>query len=198
MPFIPAAGCAKVSLEYDQTGIPAANIFHVSYSGSFDDTVAADIADAIRDVWIAQFMPDLAAGLVFQNVEVRDLSVEAGLVFDFTDDLPVNGGVNQEFANNVAATITWQTGAAGRSQRGRSFIPGIPVGAYQKENFIDAFVSNMQTNASAIINAMTSAGFPLVVASFYHNGAPRVTAQQRNIITGRANKPVHTMKKRLV
>lgn len=198
MPFIPAAGCAKITLNYDQTGVPAANIFHASFAGAFDETLASDIANTFRDSWNALMMPNLASGLILETVEVRDLSSEDGLVFLFSDDLPHAGGVSQEFASNVAATITWQTGAAGRSQRGRTFLPGIPVGAYQKDVFIDAAVTNFQTGADGILDAMTTGGFPLEVVSFYHLGAPRAEAQQRIIISGRANKPVHTMKRRLV
>lgn len=198
MAFIPALNCAKITAVYNQTGVPAANIFHCRYSGVFDESQAIAIADAFTTVWNAQMMPDLASGLVYTSCEVRDLEVEAGEVYNITTDLPQAGGVSQEFANNVALTITWQTGAAGRSQRGRSYIPGCPVGAYQKESFLDAFVTNMQTNASAVIDAMTSADYPLVVASYYHNLAPRTTASLRDILSGRANKPVHTMRKRLV
>ena len=197
MAFVPAPDTAKIVAHYDQTGIPAVNIFYVLIPGDFDETLANDLADVFRTDWQAQMMSHLASGLILTDIEIRDASTVDGAVFHIDTSLPITGAVGQEFANNVAATITLQTGFAGRSQRGRIFLPGVPVGAYQKDVFLTAATANFQTSADSLLDAFTTGGYSWVVASFVHLGAPRVTAQLLPVISVRANQQVHTMKRRL-
>lgn len=197
MSFIPVPNGRKATFNYSLNGIPVANVLYFEKVGAATLENLETDAEAIINSWEVQIMPLLSNRLSFNSLELRDATNESGLVVIETDSLPATGGVDSVVANNVAMTVTLQTGFAGRSYRGRTYLPGIPTLVYQNQLFTTVFTAAVQTAYENFWEAMETAGLTLGVASFQNGGLPRSEAELTPVIAVRANQQVHTMKKRL-
>lgn len=126
MPFIPVNNTAQVRLEGIVDGCQTINDLYFRQPGGI---FFADIQSLVvnMDAWFTTaFAENLSNQWSTVAVHARDLTLETGLVADFAS-APTAGGEGSEPApNNVAACISFRTGTAGRSFRGRNYVPAVP------------------------------------------------------------------------
>jgi len=142
MPFIPTPLTMHASMGFILRTKLVRLGFYFRYTGTFNDNTEA-VQDTISAWWNTALRNHVSTNLVWEELELRDTSVADGRVI-IDSSMSSGGAVSSDVEINQAAmTITWQTGLAGRSYRGRSFIPGIASAAGQGINWSTAIVANI-------------------------------------------------------
>jgi len=182
MAFIPVPECWQVVMRFTATGLrPKTMGFHVrdeiaDMSASRAGFIAAEVG-----AWAAaDLAPTYGTGLTMSNVQVRDLSTNTGVVVDYGTTVAGTHAGNG-MPGNVAFCISFRTGYAGKSNRGRVYHPwlseadvtGNSLSSTQANEIVDAWVS--------LKGIMNTIDCTMVVVSKYTNGAPRVTGTYRTI-----------------
>ena len=179
MAFIPCAGVAEVALQFSQSdGSFAENTFYVHNATAWDSTRLTDICAAFK-VWFATgdgthaYQKTMADDTNLIAISARDLTTATSAVVTYNSGLPLVGlSGGNTFALGTTWAVTWRTGLAGRSKRGRTFIVGVYPGMLSdaSTNEISSSIANDIVSAfNALPAAVTAAlaGSALVVLSRY-------------------------------
>lgn len=151
MAFIPVANTAHVRLEGRVDGCQTINNLYFRQPGGI---FFADIQSLAvnMDAW---FNLSLATDLSEQwntiATHVRDLTTQAGLVADFASAPTAGGEPSEPAPNNVAACISFRTGTAGRSFRGRNFLPAIPNNKITTNTLDSGFMTAVRLNFEMLL-----------------------------------------------
>ena len=198
MAFIPISDTMKVALEYSLNGQLLVNVYHVA---SPDPIVSADltgIAAVFVSWWSVNMRQNFSTALSLNRVVVTDMTDEGGEQVDYVTGLPSLGTISSAVApNNVAVCTSLRTGFSGRSNRGRKYWGGI-VSAEVSDNFISTtLAAAILADMVSLDAAISSAGFSLVVASLYHDHAPRTAGVTREVTSFIQDLRVDTQRRRL-
>ena len=141
-----------------------------------DPAAVQDCAENLLAHWTAEIMPFLGGNLTLLSVKATDLTVEGGATFEAAASPPVDGGTaGESLPNSVALCYTKRTSRAGRSYRGRTYLPGL-VEAQVNGNFLASGVgATLGPIMGNLASAMETSGFDLVVLSRRNGGAARPT-----------------------
>jgi hypothetical protein len=182
MAFIPVPDTAKVAVNCTQDGQDLVSVFHFSKPGGY--TTAAELttlADNVAAAWGDHMVDIWADGVQGRSVTAVDLSVEggAGVEVSFTDlasnDFP-------GMPTNVTIAVKWITGLTGRSNRGRTYHIGLRAAHIDGNQLTTIAAGEIEATWNAIFDQLTLGGDPMVVASLYHDNAPRVTGVTTPIV----------------
>jgi hypothetical protein len=184
------------------------NTFHVQKGTPFTALQLQGLTN-VFDAWDStgatrwgQYRP---AGTVLQQIKTRALDTAASPVWIFV--LPVaragiKGGTS--LPNNATFAVTLQTGLAGRSQRGRIYVPGLTtqdIQAPPNQNTLNAVNANQFVTSMGVLIANVAAigaGYNLVVTSYRTGGAWRAAGQNSVILNAAyANLFIDTQRRRL-
>jgi hypothetical protein len=195
MAFQPCPGIASITMEYSQfDGEFAENVFHVG-RGDLSAWTAGQLA-VITEVFASWFdgggswapLNNLS-GFMQQNSQLlrvsgRGLDVEGGAEF-----VHVSGasGVNPDdpLPNGVTFAVTLRTGFAGRSFRGRWYVPNLTEAGATTEpdlNVIKFDIANDLVNTTEALAAQVTiadAGAALVVLSRFNKDAVPAPPHER-------------------
>jgi len=178
MPFIPVPNVAQLRFEGTIDGQQTINDLFFRNGGGIFVLDLADLVTTLNDWFNFSFATGLSEDWSTVAVHGRDLTTEAGAVYDFSAT-PNTGGVTGEAApNNVAACISFRTGTAGRSYRGRNYIPAVPNSAITLNTMSAPFMADMIAAYSQLLvgGAALPVGWEWVVVSRYSgtdvNGDP--------------------------
>lgn len=184
-PFIPAPNVAQVELVFGQNGQVTENVYHVQHATALDAVHLNALALTFNNWWNAHGCACASASTVLNKVRARDLTTAGGLAIE-RDVVAIQPGllVGGPLPNNVTIALKWVTGFAGRSQRGRTYLPGLDQSQQDatKQAITLAASNTILTHYQALITAIVAdpSDFPVVV-SRRHNSLPRVTAQMTPI-----------------
>jgi len=102
--------------------------------------------------------------------------------------------------NEVALCVTERTGLAGRSQRGRLYLGGIPLNAtdgVDLNRLESAHIGTANSAAASFLAAMISDDVTPVVTSYFHDKAPRALAQNTEIVSMFVNGRLDSQRRRM-
>lgn len=197
--FIPFTDCCEASLEFTLVGIPGAITlgFHHTVAGAFGVADLGDLATVIDTALITNMKLHQCNMLTWHNIHLRDLDSISGAVFD--QPLAITGAITTTCVpSQVAMTVTFLTGVAGRSYRGRNYIPALPVVELNNaQTWGPTIVGLMQGYYETFDVALAAVDAEHVVLSRFNGGAPRVSGVATPVIGYRANVPVFTQRRRL-
>jgi len=196
LPILPDG--MRISLEMSLQGKDIANIYHVTTTNVIDDLEMFRIADVFKDWWDVSLSITLSDELSLNAITVTDISVVGGGQIISTVGMPVIGkSINDSITNNVALVASLGTAKTGRSFRGRSFIPGMPVVAIT-DNHVGLVNAAIVTSAfEDLLAALIVEGARLVVASFISGGVQRLIGVATEIISIAVRTRVDTQRRRL-
>jgi len=124
MPFVPSATVAGVQLEGVVDNCQTINDLYFSLPGGFILSDLQSLATNLSDWFTLSFASQISVAWSPVGVHVRGLNIPASFLVDISSS--VEGSLTTEAApNNVAACISFRTGIAGRSFRGRNYIPAL-------------------------------------------------------------------------
>jgi len=199
MDFIPTPGCYKIVAQYlEDSGVVGVNVFNAIATGGSFDFNSALILSTFMGWYDAVGIAAITNNWALNQLEVRDVSVVDGRV-NFYNDLGVTQGTHAGTpdALGIAMTITWKTGFAGKSFRGRTFVLGLPEEERTGRFWSDGIMASTQTVYDSLLGDFVDAGLPLVVVSKQRDGVALTTGVPTAIVSGRANKPVHKQWRRM-
>lgn len=176
MAFISVPNVCQFNLRASVNGVPIENVFHLKKGDetawSLPDIIGA--AEEMGSAWQAEMLPVLAGGYQARTVYARDLTTEAGLVYEASFAADAFGTASGEtMPGSVAVCITHRTGLAGRSYRGRTYISGMSELSVNGNNIVTGFAATLITNFIAFKDLVVDAGYVWGIVSRYHNLAPR-------------------------
>jgi hypothetical protein len=128
MPFVPVTDTVAIDVIYDWDGQIVENTLYYKMASPSDAAIAAqvDVVTAyIRDT----IMPLLTQLISLVRVVGTLLDAVDAFTVTNTTDLPQAGsiltGTAKSFPGNVTMAVSFRTAAAGRSGRGRNYVPGL-------------------------------------------------------------------------
>lgn len=201
MAFVPVPNCIQARLIWQEdNGNVAQNVFyHATASTPTDDDM-----EQIGSTW-GELMTE--SGLIvvvtdnwaLLSVNMRAMDVEEGISMIYTGGMPINGtNTTADTPDQVAYTVTWNTGLVGRSARGRTYGLGIPASAVVlNKQLSPADQANYQNVWGIILEAFQTEGHALQVVSFQEGGVPRVAGRKLPILAHQVRFPLATQRRRL-
>jgi hypothetical protein len=134
------------------------NVLHFSWTDMPALTGLSLAADDVHTNWVGQVKLPISGNVTYTSLRIQDItSGPAGPVFT---KLITDQGA-QDIDTNIVLNTAWklrfQTGLAGRHNRGRCFIPGVRTG-YMTSGFINALGISQWTSPVANLNARFASG----------------------------------------
>lgn len=199
MPFIPITNCAQVELFSTFLQQKVENVFHIQSDIPLDEPSLIDMTSTLIDWWDVRIQPIVSMDVLLERSRARDLTTDGAIGVEVPVSPALQGtAVGDSLPSHTALAIKWNTGHVGRSYRGRTFhfgfvesqVTGNHVGAMTVTALSDAY-NGLITDVAA-----ASTHWKLVVASRYHNRAPRVLGVTTPIITATVDAVVDTQRRR--
>lgn len=175
------------------------NVFH--YRQLADDLNTDTAAESLADYWEESAKPAylhcMSARQSLRLLQVRQVTggeeIYERTVTD-NGDL-ISADVLPLYA---APVISWRTGLAGRSRRGRSYMPTVSEG-YQDQGVLNQdMISNLEAfGAAALVLGEVAVDYwELVICSLYSNGQPRANPLITKVTSYIARELLGTQKRR--
>jgi hypothetical protein len=198
MAFIPASQILRTTVEYLLDGQILANVFHIDANEAIDAVVTNAILDVV-EAWVeTQMMAVSSSDLEATGLVGRDLTTISGGLVERPFSTPVPGAIGSpSLPNNVAVCVTLFTDLAGRSYRGRSYMPGIPESYVTLSGISSMLAGDYAGVFIDLVDTLSTAGYELVVTSFQTGLAPRVAAVSTPITSVGVNTTVDSQRRRL-
>ncbi len=182
MAFIPLVNGAQVEVRYIWLGQHVENRWFILFPSA---PSASDIQDAATDfdTWAQDdLMPLMTNQISYIETVCTDWTTDTGFQYTFTPTSPVPGAVDASSVPSQAAIlISERTGFRGRSQRGRTYLPGGRTDVLTLGKWTDVYVALVDAAMVAIPGLGDTTPYALVVASFFsgvdvdHKPIPRDT-----------------------
>ena len=198
MAFIPAVNTLRVSLEFTVQGHVVVNVFYLRKASPIITVDLANVAAALKSWWNTYSKPSQSIALRFDQVRLRDMTVEAGEQL-ISPVVPPNFGTlgADPSPNSLALVTSFVTGLTGRSYRGRVYDAGLDEGIHANNDVTVLFAGQRNTAWANMESFVTALGFEHVVASFESGGAPRATAVLTPVTAYVTNIRLDTQRRRL-
>lgn len=133
------------------------------------------LALGLADWFSASLLTLLSASFAFERVHVRDLTTQAGFSVDQSAGAGPGGAGGAFVPNNVAPCISFRTQIAGRSGRGRNYIPGVPQSVITGNTISPGFIADTTIAYQGLLDtgSFKPTGWTWVVVSRFTLNAPR-------------------------
>jgi len=180
MAFIPAVFAVNAFMEFQlPNNVFAGNSLWIrDQLGQPTAARLEQLCQILRDWWVAELRAAVSNEIALKRINARDMTVQNGVVLDYTTGLPILGTSNSpSMPANVTIAITLRTGFAGRTRRGRLFHIGLTE-AQVLGNFILLALQSILETAYRRLRSqyLLPNSFEWVVCSRFSNGQPRQQA----------------------
>jgi hypothetical protein len=150
-------------------GVDAVNVVHAIVQPAFVPTpaIAQALFSAIATQWGGSLAtPWVPASTTFEKVDIRDIRAANLAPVESSAGSVPGADAAMALPNQVAAVLTLRTANAGKSFRGRIFMPGFSMSAQGIDGHMaPGFVDNLSTFGSTLIAAFSGNQMTLAVAS---------------------------------
>lgn len=176
MAFIPVPTVAQAQVFGRIDGQQTINdLYFASVSPPITLGQLDSLALALADWFTATVLTFLSASYSFERVHVRDLTTQAGFIAESANGAGPGGAGGAFVPNNVAPCISFRTSVAGRSGRGRNYIPGVPQSVVNGNTMTSGFMADMVAAYQQLLpsGSLHPDGWLWVVVSRFTANAPR-------------------------
>lgn len=125
MAFIPVPNVAQIRLEGRIDNQQTINDLYFFQDGGFGELELANLTANVFSWWNTSIVTLLNEGFTSLRASARELTTQDGLAFETGSGSSAGSVVGEAAPNNVAPAVSFRTGLAGRSFRGRNYIPGV-------------------------------------------------------------------------
>lgn len=172
MPFSPAAGTVRATLEFVWRGQIVAITISVRKPTGFDatdyDTLSAELLDWYQDAYKAYVSTQCA----LQKINILDLSsaIAPSIEYPISPNIP-GGNIGGATALNATLVTSFKTDQRGRSYRGRNYFVGLPAPSMVDSGSVSSGVAAGITLVyAALAVRLASISMEHVVVSRQQNG----------------------------
>ena len=185
MAFIPALNVVRVSMEF---ALPneqvAVNVFNFQKDAAVLLADVIDITNVARDWWINNMAAYVSNQVSLSRVVGVDQTVADSYQYFNTASLPHFGTLSSNvLPASVTFAVSFKTGLAGRSNRGRVYHVGLAENEVTGDVIGGSTVTNIVDGYAEIPASLAGTGWTHVVCSYISNGTPRAAAQVTPIIS---------------
>jgi hypothetical protein len=183
MAFIPINNTAEIHVRGVLDNQHVENTLYFVRSLDIDAGSLMALALDVMDYWVSNMIPLLNTNYALAEVFARDLTTEGGFEATAVPGSPTHGTYDSAtLPNNVTMCVSFRTGVAGRSARGRNYWATLTEGDVAANTISTTFSSAVVNAYAGMIGADTvSSSWQWVVASRYADGAPRPSGYVFNI-----------------
>lgn len=198
-PFIPASNTAKVRFVYQTPGGIANNVIYFQNGTGWDAETLLDLVDAVNTAWEDNVRPVTANEVLLQKMEAIDVSIEDGPTSELFVLAAGSGGTGI-LPGNVTLAISFRTGFAGRSRRGRLYHVGLTETGVVGDKLVAGVQAGMQAAYAGMFSDIATAlpGTEHVVVSYCSDGDWRTNALVTPVLTYSVDDTIDSMRKRLL
>lgn len=169
MPFVPVPRTAELEAVYLLDSQIVENTLYYQHTTTPTLAQLIDLVEAVNTAIRTNLIPFMSNAIQLLRLVGTMIDVADGLVYTSTTSLPISGGDSTEsMSSNVAACISLRTGHAGRSFRGRNYVPAIPIGAVTVNTLSSDYRTGVANAYNNIVTAGVDDGWQGVVVSRYH------------------------------
>lgn len=184
MPFVPFAQGVQVELRHRLFGTPCETTVTLEeHAGTVGPTLAsAQLAAFLW--WRDQMLPLLSWELLWIGMTTRSLASASGpaVALDFATPIP-GGIVVRSLPANVAVRLNYEVANPPGGYRGCMFLPGVPANQVTGNLINQGWKDAVFEAAVVFIDDVTLQGWRWVVASKFHDGAPRAAVEPMRVVT---------------
>lgn len=175
MPFLATPNGIEVKLIMSQNGVPVVNVWHVENTTPITPSVLSSTL-ALFDGWLTtDYAGLIQPSVLFQEWIVTDISVAGGAQITGTPTAPNGTAAGVQSAGNAAFVASLRTGLSGRSNRGRTYVPGISVSAFvDAQHVTTVYAAAVNTAFANLVTILVAASQHLAVLSKFLGGVLRV------------------------
>jgi len=175
MPFVPVPSTVAVHQRGTLHGQLIENVHAFEALGGGVVSVS-DVATAAHDAWKAFIMPQLSSDYALRETYAVSLESDDGETSEAsTVPQPVGGQPDPSVPGNVTMCLSLRTAFRGRSARGRQYISGLAVSAYDGNQWIQVAADNiLSAFGDYKAQVETATNTRLVVVSRVQDGSPLV------------------------
>lgn len=197
MVFQPVEEVVEVTLHQRQGGVPVINRFNVRTGAPITTIIMEDIADIVN-AWITSTLAgNHPATFFYDLITVKDMEVENGAVVTLVPTTTNGASSGTAAANNAASVVSFRTALTGRNYRGRFYMGGLVTASFTDATHISSgAASGILATLQDLVDALTTAGYALVVVSRWLNNVKRVLAVSHEVITLIVNTVVDSQQRR--
>lgn len=157
-PFIPAPHCATVELIYGVYSQVIENVFAVQSNAAFSASDLTALRTCFNNWDAAQWYNARSVSVLLTRIRTKALDSSGSPMEDYALPTPRGGtGSTAPAPLNVTFCYKLSTGLAGRSQRGRLYMPGISTGSLNGNQIIAAHADSFLTRLNSLPAALTAA-----------------------------------------
>lgn len=186
MPFVPFEDCVAVKIEGRIDSQMTLNTLNFRSSIGPRSAVDVQTLNVAIASWVEDNLaPQLNVGWTGVRCIAQGLTNANGLQAE-TSIAHVTGGITGEaMPNNVSMAVSFRTGSAGRSRRGRNFVPALSDSVVDGNNIdIDWATAVVNAYGELLFGAgVLPGGWIWVVLSRFTNGEPRVTGEFHEVFS---------------
>lgn len=144
----------------------------------------ADAAAAIRGWWFAEMMPILSSDYFFRETFAKDLTVSGGAEQHDIAGAGTAGSFGvAALPGNVTMAVAFKTGLAGRSNRGRNYIPCLAESQVTGNTISAGTVTAFQDAYNALLTELAASDFTWVIVSRVADHVVRAVGVTNPVIT---------------
>lgn len=200
MPFIPAPNIVETFVRQELFGEEVGNVLHWDVSSLSSEGRVELVAETLAGLLVEHVVPSMCNVWRLLSVKARDLTTDDAAIFEYSGSLPATGARNVASApGNVALVLTKRTAFAGRTRRGRLYIPGVEPDATDSNLAAGAWAAAI-TSAwlNVFADMVTDIDAVPVVLSKFTGGLPRSAAVATSVTSlQKRNNRVDTQRRRL-
>jgi len=150
------------------------NVLGFHKPGDYDQTDIDNLADAVDSAVGSNGLPIFHVGLTYLDTIVRGLNSIVDLTSTNSDSTGVGTGASLALPNSTAFVVTLRSGLAGRSARGRVYLPGLGTSNMFDTNTVSTTYAAAAVSYITTIQAAASAfSWDLAILSRFTAGAMR-------------------------
>jgi len=186
MPFIPVPNVAQVQVHGRIDGQTTINDLYFRSAGPPVTLAQVQTLGLALDAWVANtILTLLSSAWTYERVRVRDLTTADSFALDIADSAGPGGSGGAFVPQNVAPCVSIRTAFAGRSARGRNYLPGVPQGVITGNTIQALFMSDITIAYNNLLPGGTYEpdGWVWSVVSRFTGNAPRAVGVSFNVVT---------------
>jgi hypothetical protein len=181
MVFVPGTDVVQIELRYLVYDIEVENTLYFWRTTTVDNAALVAMVDNISDWWYNHLRTHQTYDLEYRSTYGRLLTTENSITNEDTTYAGTHGsGSGTAAPNNVTQTVTFKTGYAGRSARGRNYLCALSEGAVTDNEISSTFCANVVTTYERLKYGGSHylTGWWWVVVSRFHNHVARTSIQR--------------------
>lgn len=184
MAFQAVPNTAEVDIRGTYFGQQVENTLYFTKDTPFIMADLNDLAALVRSWYFEEVLPMQSSGYTFREVFAKGLdSVDSPSATDIAESGTAGGNSSPGMPGNVSIAISFRTGLAGRSFRGRNYFIGLAEEEVTGNTVSSSQGTALQAAYNALLTVLSDTDFVWAVVSRVTAGAPRATGIATAVVT---------------